>query len=59
MQFVFPVREKAITLLPSITHVDGSARLQTVSETSNEKFYNLLRHFEDATGIPVFLNKSF
>jgi carbamoyltransferase len=45
--------------LPAITHVDGSARLQTVSKRSNEKYYDLLKEFETQTGCPILLNTSF
>ena len=44
--------------LPSITHVDGSARVQTVRKEDNPKFYSLLRHFEKYSGVPVLLNTS-
>ncbi len=45
--------------LPSITHVDGSARLQTVNKATDERFYRLLSAFRDITGVPVLLNTSF
>jgi carbamoyltransferase len=44
--------------LPAITHVDGSARLQTVTRADNPAFYHLIRAFEDRTGVPVVLNTS-
>jgi len=44
--------------LPSITHVDGSARVQTVRKEDNPKFYSLLRGFEKYSGVPVLLNTS-
>ena len=46
-------------LIPSVTHVDGSGRLQTVSKKSNPIFYNLIKSFYDKTGIPILLNTSF
>jgi carbamoyltransferase len=46
-------------LLPGITHVDGSARLQTVSRRHNAMFYDLIHTFGEITGIPVLLNTSF
>ena len=46
-------------LIPSVTHVDGSGRLQTVSKNSNPSFYNLIKSFYEKTGIPVLLNTSF
>jgi carbamoyltransferase len=45
--------------LPAITHVDGSARVQTVSETHNPRLWHLLKAFEQITGLPVLLNTSF
>ncbi|HET6253137.1 MAG TPA: carbamoyltransferase C-terminal domain-containing protein [Puia sp.] len=45
--------------LPAVTHVDGSARVQTVNREQNAIFYDLLKEFESLTGIPVLLNTSF
>ena len=45
--------------VPGITHVDGTARIQTVSKTDNEKFYKLLLEFWCITGVPMLLNTSF
>lgn len=45
--------------LPAITHVDYSARVQTVHEESNPKFYRLLKAFEGQTGCAVVINTSF
>ncbi|NML38645.1 carbamoyltransferase [Chitinophaga sp. G-6-1-13] len=45
--------------LPAITHVDGSARVQTVHRETNERFYELLRAFDRLTGCPILLNTSF
>lgn len=47
------------SLLPSITHVDHSARVQTVHKETNPRFYGLLDAFEARTGCPVLLNTSF
>ena len=59
MLFTMPVRAAYRDRLPAITHVDGSARLQTVFRESNERFWMLLRAFGDITGIPMVLNTSF
>lgn len=59
MQQVYPVRENKRDLLPAITHVDGSGRLQTVSEVTNRRYYRLIRAFERLSGIPILLNTSF
>jgi carbamoyltransferase len=53
---VVPVR---VTSLPAVTHVDGTARVQTVNRKQNPTFYDLLTAFEAATGVPVLLNTSF
>jgi carbamoyltransferase len=45
--------------LPSVTHVDGTARVQTVTRAENALFHDLLKAFEARTGIPVLLNTSF
>ena len=45
--------------VPGITHVDGTARIQTVNKNFNEKFYNLINEFYKITGIPMLLNTSF
>jgi carbamoyltransferase len=45
--------------LPAITHVDGSARVQTVDRSTNPRYHDLLREFEKRTGVPVLVNTSF
>jgi carbamoyltransferase len=45
--------------LPAVTHVDGSARVQTVTAGTNRRFAELLRRFHDRTGCPILLNTSF
>lgn len=45
--------------LPAVTHIDGSARVQTVSAGDSPRFHRLLRAFADLTGCPVLLNTSF
>ena len=45
--------------LPAITHVDGSARVQTVTEAANGRFYRLIRAFDERTDCPLVLNTSF
>lgn len=47
------------SVLPAVTHVDGSARVQTVSKETNPLFYNILREFDALTGCPVIINTSF
>jgi carbamoyltransferase len=45
--------------LPAITHVDGTARLQTVSSTGSPRYHRLLKEFGRLSGVPVLLNTSF
>ena len=45
--------------LPAITHVDYSARVQTVNPETNPRYYDLIKHFETETGCPVIVNTSF
>ncbi len=45
--------------IPSVTHVDGSARIQTVSRAQNALYYDLIQRFEARTGCPVIINTSF
>jgi carbamoyltransferase len=45
--------------IPAVTHVDGSARLQTVARESHPDFYDLLSAFDERTGCPVLINTSF
>ena len=47
------------SVIPAVTHVDYSARLQTVHEATNPRFHNLLRRFEAHTGCPILVNTSF
>ena len=59
MLFVTRVRQEFRAQLPAITHIDGSARVQTVSESDNPRFWNLIKAFEERTGLAVVLNTSF
>jgi len=59
MQFAAPVRPHMAARVPAITHVDGTARLQTVSSDDDPLLRRLLQGFEAATGVPVLLNTSF
>jgi len=59
MSFCPKVRLEWREKLAAITHVDGTARVQTVTEEQNEFLYNLLGEFEKETGIGVLLNTSF
>jgi carbamoyltransferase len=54
-----PVRLEKRSVIPSVTHVDGSARPQTVEQEVNPLYWNLINEFGKRTGIPVILNTSF
>lgn len=56
---VYPVRHDKREVIPAVTHVDGSGRLQSVSRESNGRYWALIRAFHDRTGVPVLLNTSF
>jgi carbamoyltransferase len=59
MMQVYPVRPEKRDVIPAVTHVDGSGRLQTVSRASNPIYWQLIRAFERRTGVPIVLNTSF
>ncbi len=59
MLLAIKVKQDKRNQIPAVTHVDGSARLQTISETQERFFYNLVKDFGNKTGIPVLLNTSF
>jgi carbamoyltransferase len=56
---VYPVRPEKRAEVPAITHVDGSGRLQTVSERSNPRYWKLIAAFDRISGVPMVLNTSF
>lgn len=59
MQKVHPVRAERRAQLGAVTHVDGSARLQTVSAAADPLYHRLIAAFGERTGVPVVLNTSF
>lgn len=59
MMQVFQIRESRRPLIPAVTHVDGSGRLQTVCKESNARYYKLISAFSEITGVPIVLNTSF
>ena len=50
---------KRSTSIPAVTHVDYSARIQTVHKDTNQKYYNLINEFKKITNCPVIVNTSF
>ncbi len=59
MMQVFQIRAEKRALIPAVTHVDGSGRLQTVNRRSNPLYHRLISIFGDLTGVPMVLNTSF
>lgn len=59
MMKVFQIKEAQREKIPAVTHVDGSGRLQTVTEQSNERYYKLINSFYNKTKVPMLLNTSF
>ena len=45
--------------IPAVTHVDYSARIQTVSKKNNKRYYDLISKFKEKTGCPILINTSF
>lgn len=59
MEKVFPIKTYKQPLIPAVTHVDGSGRLQTVDKKISPRYYALINTFYKKTGIPILLNTSF
>jgi carbamoyltransferase len=56
---VFVVKNDKKSIIPAVTHVDGTARVQTVSKETQPLFWQLLIAYGKETGIPIILNTSF
>ena len=56
---VYQIREEKRAQIPAVTHVNGSGRLQSVTESQNPRYYHLIEAFRDLTGVPIVLNTSF
>jgi carbamoyltransferase len=59
MTRVFAIRPEKRPLVPAVTHVDGTGRLQTVHRDTNPRYWELIRAFGELTGVPMVLNTSF
>lgn len=59
MLYVAPVRDEKRSVLPAITHEDGSGRLQTVYKATNPAYHGLIEEFGKLTDVPVIMNTSF
>ena len=58
METVFKIHPEKMELIPAVTHVDGTGRLQTVTHHANPRYYDLIRAFSAETGVPILLNTS-
>ena len=56
---VCDVKKEKESVVPAITHVDGTARLQTVHPETNPRYHRLINEFAKLSGVPVVLNTSF
>ena len=56
---VFQIKKEKRNLIPAVTHVNGSGRLQTVRKDQNQRYYQLIQSFYEQTGVPILLNTSF
>lgn len=56
---VFRILQEKRSVIPAVTHVDGTGRIQTVTREENAPYYRLIEAFERLTGVPVVLNTSF
>lgn len=59
MSEVYKIKQEKQKIIPGVTHVDGTGRLQTVNKNDNEKYYNLIKNFFENTNVPIILNTSF
>lgn len=59
MEKVFPIKDEKKALIPAVTHVDGTGRLQSVDKNVSPRYYALIDAFRAKTGVPILLNTSF
>ncbi|RZF26346.1 carbamoyltransferase [Paraburkholderia sp. UYCP14C] len=59
MLFIFDVRADKAARIPAVRHVDGTARVQTISRAQHPLYYDLLAAFKQRTGVPILVNTSF
>ena len=59
MSYAIPVKEEKKSLIPAITHVDGTCRVQTVTKEQNKIFYEIIKLFYERTNVPILFNTSF
>ncbi|UCE59042.1 MAG: carbamoyltransferase [Phycisphaerales bacterium] len=59
MLLVPPVRPEKHSVIPAVTHEDGTGRVQTVTEQQHGRYYRVIKRFGELTGVPVVINTSF
>jgi len=59
MLLVFDIKPSKHAVIPAVTHVDGTGRLQTVVREGNSRYHDLIARFGEATGVPIIMNTSF
>ena len=53
------VKKDKRSVIPAVTHIDGTARVQTLNKEINPKLYSVIKEFENLTGVPIIINTSF
>ncbi len=59
MLMVYPIVKEKRILIPAVTHVDGSGRLQSIRRAQNARYYDLIKEFGKLSGVPILINTSF
>jgi carbamoyltransferase len=59
MLFVYDVLPEKADLIPAVRHVDGSARIQTINREQHPLYYDLIKAFQERSGVPILVNTSF
>jgi carbamoyltransferase len=59
MSKVYNIKQDKKNLVPGVVHIDGSCRLQTVTDQLNDNYYQIIKNFFKITGVPLILNTSF
>ena len=59
MLMVYLIKEEKRELIPAVTHVDGSGRLQTIERKKNPMYYDTIKEFSKLSNVPILINTSF
>ena len=59
MLMVYPIKKEWQNKIPSVTHVDGSGRLQSIRKAQNQQYYDIIKETGKISGIPIIINTSF